>query len=101
MTDEPTTEPAKTFDLRQLRRQPAALPVLADRIETEADDRPGLSGGGTSIRIAPGSNARVVYRSVSGLGAVHAVPEAGDEEDSARMLAALALTGEDGPQDGR
>ena len=43
----------------------------------------------------------VVYRSASGLGAVHAVPEAGDEEDSARMLAALAFTGEDGPQDGR
>lgn len=55
MTDEPTTEPAKTFDLRQLRRQLAALPVLADRIETEADDRPGLSGGGTSVRVAPGS----------------------------------------------
>ena len=101
MTDETTTDATKPVELRQLRRQLAALPVLADRIETETDDRPGLSGGGTSIRIAPGSNARVVYRSVSGLGAVHAVPEAGDEEDSARMLAALAFTGEDGPQDGR
>lgn len=54
--------------------------------------------------VAAGStvvSVTVVYRSVSGLGAVHAVPEAGDEEDSARMLAALAFTGEDGPQDGR
>ena len=43
----------------------------------------------------------VVYRSASGLGAVHAVPETGGDEDAARMLAALAFTGEDGPQDGR
>ena len=102
MTDETTTDATKPVELRQLRRQLAALPVLADRIETETDDRPGLSGGGTSIRIAPGSKPPPgVYRSASGLGAVHAVPETGGEEDSARMLAALAFTGEDGPQDGR